>query len=179
MKFDILQFDPCISAIDYYETKDSFDQAWEDCHRGDWMLWIAYRLGVNERKFFLAKARCAKTVFHLMNHEESRNAVEVAERYGLGTATIGELYAAAEAARYVAESPNYTSLEDSAFSEASLAAYAAVSSPYFSDGSAYYAASAIAYESNNFARLKENKIMTANICREILTEEVRKKIMGL
>lgn len=179
MKFDILQFDPCISAIDYYETKDSFDQAWEDCHRGDWMLWIAYRLGVNERKFFLAKARCAKTVFHLMEHKECRNAVEVAERYGLGTATREELYIADKAAVELDEYPPYaTSFEDFAFSDACRAAKAA-SNPHFSDGSAYYAASAISYASNNFDRLEENKIMTANICREILTEEVRKKIMGL
>ena len=43
---------PCKGAVEYYETKENFEQAWNDCHRGDWMLWIASKLKVDKRTFF-------------------------------------------------------------------------------------------------------------------------------
>ena len=46
MKFDITIFAPCEGGLRYYKNKNSFEEAWSDCKRGDWMLWLAYKLNV-------------------------------------------------------------------------------------------------------------------------------------
>ena len=50
----------------------------------------------------LAKARCAKTVICLMKDRRSVEAVNVAEKFGLGQATLEELKIA-DAAAYAAD----------------------------------------------------------------------------
>ncbi len=98
---EIEKYNPCIEAVEYRKEFKTFKEAWENCHRGDWMLWLAYRLKVNHRKLTLAKAYCAETVIHLMKDERSINAVKVAKRYGRHKATKAELkdaYSAADAA---------------------------------------------------------------------------------
>lgn len=139
------EIEACKEAIEWVGYK-TLEQAWNECERGDWMLWLAYKKNVDHRKLTLAKARCAKLVYHLIKDERSRNAADVAERYGLGEATRDELDRASNAA-YVA----------------AYAAYTAVSA------AAVYAAAA-AYAAND-ARTKTLK-KCADICREILTEEV-------
>jgi hypothetical protein len=67
------------------------------CHRGDWLLWLAKKVDIDLRPLTLAKARCAKTVIHLMKDERSINAVNIAERFGLGECSREELAAAAYA----------------------------------------------------------------------------------
>ena len=121
-KFNIEQFDPCIEALYYYKSKESFEQAWEDCHRGDWMLWIAQSLNVDIHTLTLAKARCAKTVIHHLKDERSVNAIEVAERFGLKKATLKELDIASRAA-YAASRASRVSFTTSAASYAASAAY--------------------------------------------------------
>jgi hypothetical protein len=95
---EIAKFKPCEDALAYRATHSTFAEAWQHCPRGDWMLWIATKAGVDKRTLTLAKALCAKTVIHLMRDERSRKAVEVAEAYGCGKATDEELSAAAAAA---------------------------------------------------------------------------------
>lgn len=95
MKYDITKFNPCESALDYYNQFDTSEDAWKNCPRGDWMLWIASQLGIDDRKLTLAKALCANTVKHLMKDKRSREAVYVAFKYGRGKATKDELRTAA------------------------------------------------------------------------------------
>ena len=95
---EIEKYNPCIEAVEYRKEFKTFKEAWENCHRGDWMLWLAYRLKVNHRKLTLAKAYCAETVIHLMKDERSINAVKVAKRYGRHKATKAELKDASAAA---------------------------------------------------------------------------------
>lgn len=102
---DIIKYQPCQDGLEYYKSKSDFMTAWNDCQRGDWMLWIAHKLGVDKRILTLAKGKCAETVKHLMKDERSRKVVEVAIAYGEGNATDEELktayadaYAAAAAA---------------------------------------------------------------------------------
>lgn len=47
-------------------------EAWEQCERGDWLLWWAKREGVDLQTLTLAKAKCAETVIHLMKDERSK-----------------------------------------------------------------------------------------------------------
>jgi hypothetical protein len=100
----------CDKAIQWLEHNQFkyFQEAWDACERGDWMLWLIGQTTDREneaklRKLTLAKARCAKLVIHLMSDKRSKNAVLVAEQFGMGRATRQELdtyaaYAAADAA---------------------------------------------------------------------------------
>lgn len=156
MKFDLSQFRPCFEAAEYYATKDSFEQAWNDCHRGDWMLWIAARLGVDLQVLTLAKGKCAETVIHLMRDERSKKAVEAAIKFGNGEISREDLnaaYADAYAAAVDADT------------------YAAAAAAYAADAAA---AAAAAYA--DAAAKKKNQQTTADICREILTAAVMAKI---
>ena len=139
-----------------------------DCHRGDWLLWLAQKVDIDIRLLTLAKARCAKTVYHLMNDDRSRKAVDVAERFGLGLATKEELAYAASAAdaayadAYAAYAAAY------AYADATAASYAA-------DAAAYAAYSAAAYSDAKSENLK----LTADICRDVFANELLSKINKL
>ena len=73
----------CDEAIEWAKNKTA-KEAWDQCERGDWLLWWAKKENTDLRKLTLAKARCAKTVIHLMKDQRSIDAVEAAEKYGLG-----------------------------------------------------------------------------------------------
>ncbi|HSW63903.1 MAG TPA: hypothetical protein VLH56_11450 [Dissulfurispiraceae bacterium] len=65
----------------------------------EWRIWIATRPGVmNDRDSRLFACWCVRQVWHLLTDERSRNAVQVAERYAVGDATIQELLPAWTAA---------------------------------------------------------------------------------
>ncbi len=147
MKTEIEKYQPCREAVNFRRQYATFAEAWQACPRGDWMLWIAHKAGVDLRTLTLAKGLCAETVNHLMKDERSRKAVEVAIAYGRGEATDKELINAADAAN--------------------AAAYAADAVYVYSA----YAAADAAYAAAN-AFKEENRLQTANICREILTDAV-------
>jgi hypothetical protein len=186
MKFEIEIYSPCREAVEYRKGFDTFRQAWDACPRGDWMLWLASAVRVNKRLLTLAKGRCAETVKHLMQDERSVRAVETAIAYGLGEATDEQLATAADAAADAAVAEYYAACAAeyaaeyaavAAYSAADVAvyayAYAAADAAAYADAAATYAAySAVAASA---ARTK-NQMQTANICRELLTEEVMKLI---
>jgi hypothetical protein len=149
-----------------YNDIVSLEQAWQQCKRGDWLLWLAHTLGVDKRKLILAKAKCAATVLHLMMYERSKKAVEVAIKYGVGEATEEELVAA-----YGYVTSRHTSLYADA-----AAAYV-----FFKDGyaSATAVSAAWASESLGSDAWEANRKETADICREVLTESVLEKIKQL
>ena len=161
MKFDIEQYGKvCSDALEYYKTKDSFEEAWNDCHRGDWMLWIAAQMNIDRWTLFLAKARCAKTVYHLMEDGRSRHAVDMAEKYGLNQCSLEELKVAHASAASAAVAASYAASYAAVVAAAASAAVAAASA-------------AVAAAASSSAAYK-NQRETANICREILTDEVFK-----
>jgi hypothetical protein len=91
-----------------YETSvfrnkfETFEQAWNACERGDWMLWSAKELKVDFKELMLTKRVCAKTFIHLMKNEKSMRAIEVAIKLHEGCATEKELDAAEVGASDVA-----------------------------------------------------------------------------
>jgi hypothetical protein len=91
MKPDIKQFNPDEELLKYYESKASFEDAWNDCERGDWMLRIAISLKVEDRVLTKAKALCANTIRYLMKELWSTNAVDAALRYADGEISRKEL----------------------------------------------------------------------------------------
>ena len=84
------------------EHCDSMAEAW-DTIKPEWLFWIATRPGVlDDRTLRLFACWCVRQVWHLLEDERSRNAVEVAERFANGEATEHELAAAGDAARAAA-----------------------------------------------------------------------------
>jgi hypothetical protein len=158
----IEDYNPCNSGLTFVKSCTSYKEAWETCHRGDWMLWIAKKLNVDLLKLTTAKALCANTVRHLMKDERSIKAVDAAILFGQGKATKEELNAAADAA-YAAYAAAAADAAYAAYAAAAAAAYAA-------------AADADAADAAAAAAEKENQLKTADICRQVLTEEVFKSL---
>ena len=159
----------CREAIEWVKGQKSPEEAWQNCHRGDWMLWIAKRLDVDDRLLTLAKATCANQVRSLMTDQRSLDALDACFRYANGELTREELntfaYAAYAAAAYA--------------SDASAAAYAASAAAYAYDASDASAASADAADAADAAAREESLKKSADICREILTEVVLQKYKKL
>ena len=186
MKADISKYNPCSEAVKFYSGYKTFEEAWDNCPRGDWMLWIAQRVGVNKRKMTLVKALCAETVKHLMNDERSLNALKVAKQYGRYKANDSQLkdaYTAADAAAsydaYAAASyaaASYAAYAAASYAAAYDAAYAAASYAAAYDAAASYAADTAAYDAAADAAKLKNQLETANICRKILTKDVLRLI---
>jgi len=91
----------CQPAIDWLRTQSTPRQAWESCERADWLLWIAERHGAPESAVRLAACACARTALQYVPAGEDRplRAIETAERFARGEATVEELDAAARGAR--------------------------------------------------------------------------------
>jgi len=99
---EIEKYSPCEEGLAFRKQYSSFKEAWNNCQRGDWMLWIAKKSNINLLKLTTAKALCANTVRHLMKDERSIKAIDVALAFGNGTATRLELDDAATDAAYAA-----------------------------------------------------------------------------
>jgi len=160
--------DACERAIDWSNGK-SLREAWEQCERGDWLLWLYSNLfPENKRQITLAKGLCAKTVYGLMTDKRSRDAVDVAIRFGRNEAEEKELAAAAASAAdaYPAAAATATAYASYPAAADAAAAYAADAA----DNAACAAATAAAYAAST--RIKNRK-ETADICREVLTETIK------
>ncbi|MDR0681626.1 MAG: hypothetical protein LBG15_07255, partial [Dysgonamonadaceae bacterium] len=166
MKPNIKPFRPCSDGLEYYESKASFEEAWRDCPRGDWMLWMADRLEIDDRTLTRAKALCANTVRHLMKDKRSTDAVDAALRYADGEIGREELGGYAAAANNVLTYDAYAN----PYANASFSAYYAVRA-VFPSNAAIYADDASYYATKRTS----NQLVTANICREVLTEAVMEK----
>ena len=137
----------CEEGLKYFHSQQSFKDAWNNCPRGDWMLWLANKLKINEQTLYLAKGYCAKTVIHLMKDQRSKNAVNITIKYGKGKTTKEELRTAAADAAYAA----YAAAADAAY-----AAYAAAADA--ADAAAYAAYAAYAADSINFEILADKAV---------------------
>jgi hypothetical protein len=125
--------------------------------RYEWREWIATRQGVlTDRELRLYACWCVRQVWHLLEYERSRHAVEVAERYAVGEATNAELAAAGEAACEAAwESAGEAS-------EARAAAWAARAAAREAAGAAWEAARAAAWEAAGEAGAAQSAWLIAN-----------------
>ena len=90
----------------------------------EWLVWVATRPGVlDEQALRKFACWCARQVWHLLEDERSKNAVEIAERFVNGEATAGELAAANAAAWAASRGTRDASWRES--SSARAAAYSA------------------------------------------------------
>ena len=120
----LIELNACEDSIDWVGDK-TIEQALADSQRGDWLLWLAKKLDLPLNKLTLAKARCAKTVIHLMKDQRSIDAVNVAEKFGLDECTIEELNTTAAAAAAAAFAAAYAAAAAAAAGAAAADAAAA------------------------------------------------------
>jgi len=100
------RFRPCREGRDWaLENCTDMADAWDKLEP-TWLIWVATREGViDDRTLRLFACRSVRQVWHLLTDARSRSAVETAERYAVGEATLGELTAAraAEVVAWAAE----------------------------------------------------------------------------
>jgi hypothetical protein len=165
----------------------TIEQVVHECHRGDWILWLAQRCDVELKPLTLAKAHCANTVRHLMKDERSIKAVDVAIAFGHGRATLDELNEV-----YPAAADAYDTAADAAKAAdtAKAAAYAAASAAAAADSEFADAASAVANDAANAAAYAAdhavaaaayaaNRQQTADICRAHIGDIIIDKVNQL
>jgi len=173
---EIEKYKPCSEAVEFRKKFNSFKEAWEQCTRGDWMLWLAYKLEINNRILTLAKAMCAKTILHLIKDQRGIDAINTSTKYGKGKATQKELDEAAYKAQCAVDEIIHVPVDIRIYAATCIAAYC-VNIDNNNTNSVTIAnqvASCIGY--NKISAKKENQLKTANICREILTDAVFEKL---
>ena len=96
------EIDACSDAVEWAKDYDTFAEAWQECERGDWMLWLAGRAcggpRSKSRKVVVSAAcECARTAWKWMP-KTGKEAIETAEKWTRGEATLGQVRTAADAA---------------------------------------------------------------------------------
>ncbi len=130
----------CDEAIKYLLNFDTSQEAWDNCNRGDWMLWLIGKMsGKNEsdkrKKLTLTTCKCARLSLKYVKKGELRplKAIEIATAWANNDQTIlvqaikkaaYAAYAAAGGAAYAAAATAYAAADDVA-NIAAAAAYAA------------------------------------------------------
>src|SRR5580704_11363598 len=106
----------CSNSVKWASNYTSNEQAWADCERGDWMLWIAGRLSKDRKQVVLAACACARLSLKYASkgEERPRIAIETAEAWCGNGATLAQVKAAA-----------YGAADAGAADAAAYAAYAA------------------------------------------------------
>ena len=140
----------CQDAIEYSEKFSTLQKAWNECNRGDWMLWLLGRLSgppdsESRKHVVLIACKCARLSLKYIPKDEKRplEAIQTTEKYSNGKATFEEVkkaFAAATAA-FAASTAS-----DSAAASASATAFAASTAAFAaSTASDSAAASATAF----------------------------------
>jgi hypothetical protein len=172
IKKKLQQLDACEDALQWVGNR-TIEQAVADCHRGDWLLILGSKLGINKRKLTLARGHCANTVRDLMEDPCSIAAVDAAIAYGEGKINEEELKWAADAASAASAAV--------AGAAAAYAAYAA--SAAVAGGAAAGAYSAAAAGAGDVyaaaAAIKDNLKQTADICRKYIGNLIIEKLNEL
>jgi len=107
------KFNPCPEGLVFVQNRKTLAEAWEQCHRPDWMLWSLECIAhpQDHKNLRLFAIWCAKntptadggTTGELLTDPRSIAALDVAERFANGLATEVELDAARAAAWAAAE----------------------------------------------------------------------------
>ena len=128
------KYNACSDALAWVGDRDAAT-AWKTCPRGDWLLWITARVGVERKQIVLAACSCARLALKYVGKGEARprRCIEVTEAWAHGKATIDEVRAAARA-----------SWSAAADADSAAAAYAAAAAATYAYADAYAADAAAA-----------------------------------
>ena len=129
------KYGACDEAIAWAESQPNAATAWAACERGDWLLWLAARVNLDRKLLVQAACACARQALQYIRPGEDRPrlAIEAAEAWARGEATIEELRkaadAAASAARY-ADAAHAHAADAADAGAANAAAWAADAAAY-------------------------------------------------
>ena len=130
----------CPEALRWCAQHASLAAAWAACERGDWMLWLLGKLAGppksdSRKALVLAACECARLALPCVSADEERplKAIETAESWARGEASMDDLRAAA----YDAAAAAAADAADAAADAAAYAAYAAADAADAADAAAY------------------------------------------
>ena len=157
----------CKEAVDWAKGRE-WPVAWQECERGDWMLWLAGAMQGKSRwptrqQIVLVACDCAELVLPIFEKKyptdkRVRECIETTRKWANGEAAIEDVHkarAAAYAAAYT-YAASYAAA-DAAADAAAYAAYAAAAYAADADAVAAYAADADADAARTTARQKSFK----------------------
>jgi hypothetical protein len=100
----LMKHSACREACEWGGGKTP-QQAWRTCHRGDWMLWIAAKVGVERKALVRIACDCVEPAMRFVpdGEKQPQTALDVARRWCDGEATIEEVLSAARAADFAAD----------------------------------------------------------------------------
>jgi hypothetical protein len=178
----IKHLQPCDEPRSWLADQACPARAWEDCERGDWMLWLAGRVGADRRQLVRAAVDCAALVLHLVpdGEDRPREALEAALAYVDGECSLEDVRAAAtaaDAAYYTAASDCASRAADSACAAAHLAADADVDVDDAATA-ACACASCTADAADGYARAATLDVCADIVRRHITYEDIRVALEG-
>ena len=161
------RFKACNEAVEWAGRK-SAKGAWQKCERGDWMLWIAAKAGIDRKALVLAACACAEPALKHVRagDDRPRLAIETARAWCRGEATIKEVRKAVLAADAAADAAAYA-----AYAVAAYAADAYAADAYAAADAAAYAAYAAAYAAYAAAAVRARRLslkQSADIVRSMI-----------
>ena len=138
------ELNACSEAIEWSKQFKTSQEAWNNCERGDWMLWLLDKQAgkpesKNRKKLVLAACRCARLSLKHIPKNEKRplKAIQAAEKWAKGVSGVS-LQDVKDTAAYAADAAGYTAhLVGAAAYAAYAAAYAAYAAAYAADAAAY------------------------------------------
>ena len=68
--------DACDDSLEWLSGVNSLQQAWDECKRGDWMLWILANLKADRKKVVLSACGCARLSLRFNPDERVLHAIE-------------------------------------------------------------------------------------------------------
>ena len=133
----------CNEAVEWAKDYPTLQQAWNNCERGDWMLWLAGKQSgtpetKSRKKLVLAACKCARLSLKHVPKGERRpiKAIQTAEKWANGDSsiTLQDVRNAADAAAYAAYAAAYAAY--AADAAAAAAADTAAAAAYAADAAA-------------------------------------------
>jgi len=144
---------PCREAIEWAKNQPNKQAAWDQCERGDWMLWLLGGLSgpsgsEKRKKLVLASCDCAATALKYSgeNRKVAEKAIRSTRMWARGKASIEDVRAAsdsasdsASASEAASEAASYAASDSASDSAAEATSYAATYAAYAAAYAAYAA----------------------------------------
>ena len=149
----LTELNACHKAVKWAKKQKNPQQAWDNCERGDWMLWLICKTiagkSMSDKRKHLVLAACDCTELALKyvvgGEDRPRKTIEIIRKWAKGDNSISERdlrnVAAAAYATYAA----YAADADADAAAYAAAAAAAAAAAYAADAAAYAAAAYAAY----------------------------------
>ena len=93
----------CSESLTWLGDRD-LETAWAECPRGDWLLWLAAKAGIDRKRLVMTACATAREALQFVpaGEDRPRKAIETAEAWCRGEATIEQVREARKNAAYAA-----------------------------------------------------------------------------